>query len=359
MKKLCVGILLVLGTMAAFADTAYVLPAKVGRVYIAPTYTFSTGRWDGTSYDKYGSGEGAMKAFNLGFATEFGVLDWITLAARWAPGWNVVSTVDKKGDLAALGKLSPLGVTVPPDSDYNVNGVADLQLGVKFLVVGNNAPVESSTMRFSVAPGFTIPLPGADFKDQARDRMKGDDVTGANIDKHVFGFGGRVNYDYVFTPSFYLGLCGEFTFYPVKTTRSKDGLEYYLTEEANALIPVASFQTPNPNSKIDYGYKLMFEVEPHFDYPIADGFVLGAGLPMTITTSPAVKYDGHEGDVGNHYLFAMKPLVSMMFTNLPIPVQVEMDYTIPVFGKNEQVVHALTLLVKVFYALPGARGLNG
>ena len=172
MKKLCVGILLVLGTMAAFADTASVLPARVGRVYIAPTYTFSTGQWKGTSYDKYGSGEGAMKAFNLGLAAEFGILDWITLAARWAPGWNVVSTVDKKGDLAKMAALSPFGVTVPPDSDYNVNGVADLQLGVKFLVVGNNAPVESSTMRFSVAPGFMIPLPGADLDDEARSRMR-------------------------------------------------------------------------------------------------------------------------------------------------------------------------------------------
>jgi hypothetical protein len=118
-------------------------------------------------------------------------------------------------------------------------------------------------------------------------------------------------------------------------------------------------QQPNTNSKIDYGYKLMFEVEPHFDYPIAEGFVLGAGLPMTITTSPAVKYDGHEGAVGNQYLFTMMPLVSMMFTSLPIPVQVELDYKVPVFGKNEQAVHSLTLLVKVFYALPGAKGLNG
>jgi hypothetical protein len=100
-------------------------------------------------------------------------------------------------------------------------------------------------------------------------------------------------------------------------------------------------------------------VEPHFDYPIADGFVLGAGLPMTINTYPAIKYDGHEGSVGNHYLFSMMPLVSMMFTKIPIPVQVEVDYTIPVFGKNAQAAHALTLLVKIFYALPGAQGLTG
>ncbi|MDR1898808.1 MAG: hypothetical protein LBQ55_02250, partial [Treponema sp.] len=79
----------------------------------------------------------------------------------------------------------------------------------------------------------------------------------------------------------------------------------------------------------------------------------------SITTSPAIKYDGREGDVGNHYLFTMMPALSVMFTKLPIPVQVELDYQIPVFGKNETAAHALTFLVKIFYALPGAQGLNG
>jgi hypothetical protein len=338
MKKLCIICLFVLGAVAAFADTAYVLPARVGRVYIAPTYTFSTGRWDGTKFDRYGSGEGAMKAFNLGFAAEFGILDWMTLAARWAPGWNVASSVDQ----ASNPMLALMGI---PKSDYNVNGVADLQLGLKFLIVGNNAPVESSTMRFSVAPGFMIPLPGADFQDQTVNLMTGGNVTAANIDRHVFGFGARVNYDYVFNPSFYLGLCGEITFFPVKGSTGKTNLQEY--------------QLVSPRQNVDYGYELMFEVEPHYDRPIADGFVLGAGLPMTVTSSPAIKYGGHEGSVGNHYLFTMKPLVSMMFTKLPVPVQVEIDYTIPVSGKNEQAAHALTLLVKVFYALPGARGLTG
>jgi hypothetical protein len=337
MKKLCIGFLLVTGTMAAFADTAYVLPARVGRVYIAPTFTFSTGAWNGTKFDRYGSGEGAMRAFNLGFATEFGILDWMTLAARWAPGWNVVSSVDQASD----PRLAFMGI---PDPDYNVNGVADLQLGLKFLIVGKNAPVESSTMRFSAAPGFLIPLPGADFAAQTQNVMTGGDVTVSNIGRHVFGFGGRVNYDYVFGPSFYLGLCGEITFFPMKGSTGKTNMQEY------SIVPRQS---------VDYGYELMFEVEPHYDYPIADGFALSAGLPVTITTSPAIKYDGHEGAVGNHYLFTMKPALSMMFTRLPVPVQVELDYTIPVFGKNETAAHALTLLIKVFYALPGAKGLTG
>jgi hypothetical protein len=55
----------------------------------------------------------------------------------------------------------------------------------------------------------------------------------------------------------------------------------------------------------------------------------------------------------------MMPALSVMFTKLPIPVQVELDYQIPVFGKNETAAHALTFLVKIFYALPGAQGLNG
>jgi hypothetical protein len=199
-------------------------------------------------------------------------------------------------------------------------------------------------MRLSVAPGFLIPFSGVDFGNQTRNVMTGGDVTASNIDRHVFGFGGRVNYDYVFNPSFYLGLCSEVTFFPVKSSTGKTNMQEY---------PIT------PRQSVDYGWELMFEVEPHYDYPVADGFVLGAGLPMTITTSPAVKYDGREGAVGNHYLFTMMPLVSMMFTRVPVPVQVELDYMIPVFGKNEQAAHALTLLVKIFYALPGAKGLTG
>jgi hypothetical protein len=244
--------------------------------------------------------------------------------------------------VSSVDQASPVPFLNPT---FNVNGVMDLQMGIKFLIVGKNAPVESSTMRFSAAPGFLIPFPGVDFGSETGEIMKGGDVTVSNIDRHVFGFGARVNYDYIFTPSFYLGLCSEITFFPVKGSTGKTNLLEY--------------QSINPRQKVGYGYELMFEVEPHFDYPVADGFVLGAGLPMTITTSPAIEYDGREGPVGNHYLFTMMPLVSMMFTSLPVPVQVELDYRIPVFGKNEQAAHALTFLIKIFYALPGAEGLNG
>jgi hypothetical protein len=91
MKKLAAVtlILLALGSFV-FADDAKVMPKMVGRVYIAPTLSVAPGAYneDGEykSFD-----DGAVKAFNLGFALEYGVIDWITAAIQWAPGVTVWS----------------------------------------------------------------------------------------------------------------------------------------------------------------------------------------------------------------------------------------------------------------------------
>jgi len=121
----------------AFADDALVMPARVGRVYMTNSYAFANGEYDKDgNYDDYESGYGAFKLYNMGFAVEYGITDWITGAVQWAPGWNVWSDMDRTG------------------MDANINGLYDIFVGAKIQIVGEKAPVQNSMFRFAVAPGI-------------------------------------------------------------------------------------------------------------------------------------------------------------------------------------------------------------
>ncbi|MDR2144235.1 MAG: hypothetical protein LBP29_07690, partial [Treponema sp.] len=75
------------GTAFVSGDDAKVMPGRVGRIYFAPSFGFANGAYDEDGkYETYDSGEGAMKLFNLGFALEYGVINWVTAAVQWAPG---------------------------------------------------------------------------------------------------------------------------------------------------------------------------------------------------------------------------------------------------------------------------------
>ncbi|MFH2114939.1 MAG: hypothetical protein ABIJ86_10585, partial [Spirochaetota bacterium] len=97
MKKITVLALVcvLLAGSFAFADEATVLPAGVGRFYVANTYAFVDGEYDADGeLVEYSAGDGAIKLYNLGLALEYGVNDWISAAAQWAPGANLWSERD-------------------------------------------------------------------------------------------------------------------------------------------------------------------------------------------------------------------------------------------------------------------------
>jgi hypothetical protein len=158
MKKLtALGILGILcGTLLVFAEDAKVMPARMGRFYLAPSFSFANKEWDseGEKQDLT-DGNGAIKMFNLGFAVEYGIIDWITGAIQWAPGWNVWSDVDQS-----------FGPQVG-DKDVNLKGFGDIFVGAKIQIIGADAPVKNTSLRFALGPGVKIPLPGPDFEEEA------------------------------------------------------------------------------------------------------------------------------------------------------------------------------------------------
>jgi hypothetical protein len=387
MKKLLTVslILLTLGSMA-FAEDAKVMPMMVGRVYFAPTFAFALGGYDnGGSYKSLGSGEGSLKALNLGFALEYGVINWITAALQWAPGWTVWSDVDKE---VPYTKNMATNTLVNSDSSVNGNGPADIFLGAKIQIIGEKALVKSTMFRFAVGPGVKIPLPATDMNEQLENAAKDDDVTAANGDYHVFGTGVRIYFDYIINEHFFINLYNETLFYPVKgDLRNSNYAEYAPIGIPASMINTLSGGQLNyePDVDVNYGYDLSFEAEGVYTTPLAQGITLSAGLPVNYKFTPGHKYSvdypevpaalvaGLSGATGGAissadavrgmfviedqdptHLLTVKPNVSVFITKTPMPLEFKLTYAAPVWGKNiEQARHSVSLQARLYFALPG------
>jgi hypothetical protein len=357
MKKLPLfALILILAAGAVFGEDAKTMPKMVGRLWLAPTFAFAPGGYDTDGdYESFGSGEKSLKMFNLGFALEYGIIDWITAAIQWAPGVNVWSDVDY-----AI-PLDPTG-TVVSDSSVNVDGVADLFVGAKFQIAGAAAPLKTDRLRFAIGPGVKIPLPGPDFEDQMENVLNNDPVTAENLDKHVFGVGARVYFDYIFNEHFFINLYNETIFYPIEGDIEDSSLTGYGTLATFKAMGVSDLE-----GKVNYGYDLTFELEPVFSTSLGSGITFTAGLPVNYSYTPAYSYSistnvpGAESQVEDalendpSHTLKVKPNVNFFFTSWFLPTEIGLTYAIPVWGKSTLARHEITLKVKLYFALPGAR----
>lgn len=317
MKKITLMALicLLLAGSFAFADDASVLPAGVGRFYVANTYAFANGAYDvDGEFAEYADGAGAFKVYNLGFALEYGVTDWISAAVQWAPGVNLWSEVDT------------------PFADTNINGLSDIFVGAKILIVGEKAPVQNSQVRLAVAPGVKIPLPGVDMEDQLANIGAGDAATMSQADKHLFALGARFYFDYIINKLFFMNLYSEFTYYPVEGDQSTTS-------------PFATAST----AKINYGYQLILEAEPHFDYMLDNGIRISAGLPVTYVMTPNTKVDDTEVPDSATSVLKLAPSVSAFLTRTPLPLEFKLGYSFPVMGVKVPATNAITFQAKAYF----------
>jgi hypothetical protein len=347
-RRICLIVLgCVLVVSSVFAEEAKVMPKQVGRFYVAPTFAFAPGGFDEDGkYEAYDSGEGLTKAFNLGFVLEYGINDWISGAIQWAPGITVWSDID---------------MNIPGlNSDYNANGLADLFLWAKIQLAGEKAPIKTSQLRFSIAPGVKIPMPGPNYSEQFGNGIKGDPATVANQDKHVLGIGFRTYFDYLVNERFTLNLYCELLGYPLKGGMKNAGMaEYILASQIDSMSGISY-------GKVAYNYDLTFEIEPSYSLPLAQGITFTAGLPLNYKTSPGKEYDIQydttvtlpfkkalndriddlEGTTG---VFSVKPQVTVFFTNLKLPTELRLTYTVPIAGLNERALHSLTFQTRFYF----------
>ncbi|MDR3166876.1 MAG: hypothetical protein LBT93_02945 [Treponema sp.] len=345
-----------------FAENAKLLPGRVGRIYAVPAFAFVKAGFDRDGeYQKYADEGGALWALNLGFAAEYGILDWLTAALQWAPGWTFRSDVD-----AAVDKV-------------NVNGLADIFAGMKLQLIGEGAPLKTGRFRLALAPGVKIPLPGPNFKEEAQKVAAGKAVSAGNQDKHVLGAGGRGYFDCIFNEYFFINLYGEFIYYPMRGKLENSGLDgYEIAAGINTLNNSIKLQDPSLGNAIKsggvhYGYDLAFEVEPVFTLPLAKGVSFTAGLPFNYKLTPGKRYHltvNHTGNSGldteidlaaasiraqlnegSTSLLSLKPNASLFFTDLKLPMEFELCYSVPIWGKNEGAAHSLSFRAKLYFRI--------
>jgi hypothetical protein len=323
MKRLtALGILGILcGTLFVFAEDAKVMPARMGRFYLAPSFSFANKAWDKDS-DKFDltNGNRAIKMFNLGFAVEYGIIDWITGAIQWAPGWNVWSDVDFSHP--QLGEV-----------DANLKGFGDIFVGAKMQIIGATALVKSSSLRLALGPGVKIPLPGPDFTEEYTNMTTGKAATVGKLDRHLFGFGARTYFDYIINDMFSVNAYNEFIYYPVKA----DGNKHALGTPASA--------------DVAYGFDLTFELEPHFDKSLGGGVLFHAGLPVNYKFTPDIKIDGTTADDSKTQALSLKPNASIFLTSLPLPLQFQLAYTVPLWGQNVNATNSIVLQIRAYFKI--------
>jgi hypothetical protein len=307
-----------------------------------------------------------VQLFNLSFAVEYGVIDWVTAALQWAPGWTVWSNADN----IVPSSLKTLKASKGADPSANVNGVADLFLGAKVQLIGEKAPFQSSRFRFAIGPGVVIPLPGPDFGDEVD---KSGEFTLNKMDNHVFATGARLYFDYIINEHFFINAYNETLFYPIKQDLDKHGPELAAVKAGLVQAGVPDVAVAQISGDVNYKYRLTFEVEPVYTTPIAQGITLSAGLPINYRFIPAYDYSvsapaliasnplylgalaqaGLDEGKPQHSL-NVKPNVNVFFTGTPMPLEFKLSYDAPVWGKNIAAArHSVTLQVKVYFALPG------
>ena len=368
MKKILLfGLALLLLSSALFADDAKTMPARLGRLYLAPSYMFANKLFndDGDRKD-YGTGGGSVKAFNIGAALEYGPIEWMTIAIQWAPGINVWSDVDRTIPAFDIpGYMGGGPLMIGASDDANAFGVGDIFFGLKFQILGNQGLVKNDMFRLAFAPGIKIPLPGPDYEEQAENALKAEAITPGNVDKHTLAIGLRSYFDFVVNKYFFVNFYNESLFYVMKKDAKKAGYMEYVFADAldkmNADVDV----------DVKYGYELTFELEPVFTYMLTPKIQFNAGLPINYKTAPGreLVLSGSDAAVAGieamlpnfsqllvkkedqSHLLLLKPNVSFFFVGWKLPMEFKLSYFAPLWGMNERAGHTLSFQIRMYFKI--------
>jgi hypothetical protein len=380
MKKL-VSVILVsvmtAGGAASLFANGDVLPARVGRLRVMPGYTFSDSGYDrdGEKHDTP-EGAGAKKTFNLGFALEYGILDWLNAGVQWVPGIVPWSDIDYKvsdEDLAKFGAIT--GKTINQLDEMNSNGVGDLKMGAAMQILGSRGFIKSDKFRFTVTPGFKIPLESTNF-DKELDKVMDNKspITGVNVEKHIFAVGAQLNFDYIPTSWFSVNFMTEIMLQPGTAPLKKHGLEafanaflafgqqvaiewaakaqvsgsaeyleYQGVKDYATLEQYAFLKARNEigNWEVQYSPMYTFALDPGLSFPIGTkGLSVSFGVPVTFMMGPGetiqamVDRGSTMGDPLDWYSLFTTPGVTLSMFNLPLPLQLSVSYTLSLAGKG-------------------------
>jgi hypothetical protein len=190
-----------------------------------------------------------------------------------------------------------------PPEQYE--GFKDFSMETRFRLIGDKAPVKTAHFRLTVAPGVIFPFPLIDKEDK--------------MDKNAWGFGGSLSFDTDVNKNFFLNFFGTFYFYPIEN-----------------------------EEKTRHGWELTLEAEPNFNIGIPFGMNLAIGLPVHFDLGPEQEIDG-VGNGRDYYALSLRPTATLRMTHGAVPVEVGINYAIPLAGKNTLANHAITVKTSIFF----------
>ncbi len=323
MKKLLVLLILISFTVGVFADDALVMPEGVIRAYFVGSYGMTDSAYDSDG-EEQDSDTGETKFFNQGYAVELGVTDSITAALQWVPGHNLYSDVENA-------------------EDVELSGAYDLFAGAKIQILGDHGFVKNDQFRFSMAPGFRIPLDSYDAVEEAENYLAGDSYRASGVSNESLGIGSRIYFDYIVNENFFLNLYSEIIYnIPVDKTSADLGAD---------AIGAAMMGTDLDELEYKYGTDMVFEFEPQYSYSVTDKSSLKFYLPVNYAITQDVEVEGEKvDDSGSKYL-QLRPGLGYFCGDFKVPFEASVQYGLPLMGENTAKMHTIVFKLKVYARL--------
>ncbi|MDR1247931.1 MAG: hypothetical protein LBK63_01385 [Treponema sp.] len=286
---------IVTGSSAVYGDDAMVLDAGMLRFDVAAAVGFVHKGWDGE-----GRKADAPDAMIIGAAPgiAYGFTGWFTAAFDWDPG--VTDT-----DLA--------GIDIVSDGNGEAEiyeGLSDFSLRAQFQIIGKNAPVLSERFRMRLTPGMVIPFPGINDQD--------------SLGNHSWGMVGDVSFDALMANNFFANVFGKVYWFPFD---NKSG-------------------TSNE-------WEFVLEAGPHYAVPVGSTR-LAFALPLNWKRSLGNDESILGGGVSSH-LLAIRPSMELKLTR-PISINIGIEYTLPLYGKNNYAAHTITIKAPVYFNFAKNKG---
>ena len=357
MKRIA-GIFILLSLVAGslvFADDGLVLPQGVVRIRAIPSYTMLD-----QAYDNDGKAQDSAKGSvtTVSGAAELGVIAPVTFGIQWAPGYNVANSFTRLP--AALA-----GSSISADK-ISALGAADIQVGAKIQLLGANGFAQNDKLRIALTPGVQIPLDNYDATTEADNAINGKTFRPASTSSHQsYGFGAKADVDYQINDMFFINAHGEAKYFlpndslDIGTVLGHDMTyaayyqAYFLASDPTAAADAAAQADaayPLTNTKSEYGINSFFEIEPHAKYAVSDALSFSAGLPFSYTMDLGTKstYNGTSTTSDPESLLTVGPNVSCFALLGPLPVEMELQYVMPLMGKNSSANSTLSLQIKAY-----------
>lgn len=321
--------------LPAPADDALVLPARAWRFYLIPAWTLVRANFDAAGEQQtIAAGTGRMAAFNLGYAIEYGINQWLTTGIQWSPGTTLSSGLDfpagdpQRRDMATL------------------NDAFDARAGFKLQLLGSPAKdpkrstglFQNKKVRLALGLGIKFPLTAIDWDREAVNFFQGAPYLAQTSDKHLVAPMVSLHADYVFSRDsqgeFFIDLYAQYVPYLSNGRYSETSLARYLNPALAAV-------------QVDYGYDFLVEAEPRFDrWVIARTLRIGFYLPLRYKTAPAIELDG----LSQHnpgYSLTVFPTLDLFWLLPKFPIELKIGYQYNAAGENTPQAHTLAVILRV------------